>query len=381
MKILLVNYEYKPQCGGAGLGTYNMARTFCQMGHEVSILIGWDYTFGEPELIDGVKTYIIKTKKKNIHQSTAAGLLKFVVSGLSVIHNITKKQKFDIIQFYFSVPTGILKFGIKGNVPYVISLRGMDIPGFRNDKYKLLSEITKGVNKLVTKDAAAVTSLSAEAGRFFTNFSPTTKIDVIPNAVDYEQYTPKKIYSNTVKKFVAVSRLTGFKNLDLMIKAFAELQKKYPDIELDIYGEGRDRENLEKLIKELSAETYIRLKGYADRQKLIEVLPEYDVFSLMSIGDSFGIVFIEAMAVGLPIICARAGGPIEIVVEQETGLFANPNDMKDTIRVIEYCINHPGEMEKFGRKGRERVINCYSRESVAEQHIEVYKRCVENQNK
>jgi len=43
MNILLVNYEYKPQCGGAGLGTYNMARAFRQMGHEVDLLIGWDY--------------------------------------------------------------------------------------------------------------------------------------------------------------------------------------------------------------------------------------------------------------------------------------------------------------------------------------------------
>ena len=70
MKILLVNYEYKPQCGGAGLGTYNMARTFCSMGHKVSLLIGWDYTYGQPQIIEGMDTYVIKTKKKNIHQST-----------------------------------------------------------------------------------------------------------------------------------------------------------------------------------------------------------------------------------------------------------------------------------------------------------------------
>lgn len=54
-----------------------------------------------------------------------------------------KKHNFDVIQFYCSVPIGILKFGIKGNIPYVISLRGMDIPGFRNDRYKLLSEIQR----------------------------------------------------------------------------------------------------------------------------------------------------------------------------------------------------------------------------------------------
>ena len=53
MKILLVNYEYKPQCGGAGLATYNMAYMFQKMGHEVTLLISWDYTYGKPDMIEG----------------------------------------------------------------------------------------------------------------------------------------------------------------------------------------------------------------------------------------------------------------------------------------------------------------------------------------
>ena len=74
MKILLVNYEYKPQCGGAGLGIYNQAKAFKQKGHEVTILIGWDYAYGEPEIIEGVVTEIIPIKKKNVQQSSPIGL-------------------------------------------------------------------------------------------------------------------------------------------------------------------------------------------------------------------------------------------------------------------------------------------------------------------
>lgn len=378
MKILLVNYEYKPQCGGAGLGTYNMAKMFAQMGHEVTLLIGWDYKFGEPEIIDGVDAHLIKIRKKNIHQSTPQGMLSFVAKGLKLINRITRKESFDIIQFYFSVPTGILKYGIYGEIPYVISLRGMDIPGFRNDKYKALSEFTKRINHAVTKNAAAVTCLSAEAGKYFEKFSPDTEITIIPNAVDYNQYKTKEEYSNQVRKFVAVSRLTGFKNLDLMIKAFAKIHEKNDDVILDIYGEGKEQENLEKIIEELNAKDYVSLKGYADREKLIRVLPEYDCFSLMSVGDSFGIVFIEAMSVGLPIVCAKAGGPIEIIIEGETGIFAEPNNLQDTVEKIEYCINHPEEMRRMGINGRKRVEECYSMESVAIQHIELYKKIIKS---
>lgn len=376
MKILLVNYEYKPQCGGAGLGTYNMAKAFRKMGHDVSILIGWDYKYGVPEEIEGISTRVIKVKKKNIHQSTPSGLLKFVLMGMVKINQITRKEKFDIIQFYFSVPTGILKFAIHGKIPYVISLRGMDIPGFRNDKYKALSVITKGINYAVTKKAVAVTSLSAEAGKYFADFAPDIKIDVIPNAVDYEMYHAKEKYSKEVCKFVAVSRLTGFKNLDLMIKAFARVHEKYPQIILDIYGEGREQEALAQLIEELNAREYIALRGYADRNKLVKVLPEYDVFSLMSIGDSFGIVFIEAMSAGLPVICAKAGGPVEIILDGETGLFVKPDNLEDTVKIIEYCIENPEMMEQMGRNGRKRVEEYYSIKSVADQHIRLYEKCI-----
>ncbi|MDE7131852.1 MAG: glycosyltransferase family 4 protein [Lachnospiraceae bacterium] len=373
---MLVNYEYKPQCGGAGLGTYNMAKAFQQMGHNVTLLIGWDYKYGQPEILNNVDTYIIKTKKKNIHQSTALGLLKFVIAGLFKINQITRKKHIDIIQFYFSVPTGILKYGIHKKIPYVISLRGMDIPGFRNDKYKLLSKLTRSINYSVVKSAVAVTSLSAAAGKYFTEFAPDIRLDIIPNAVEYEMYHVKKDYAKQISKFVAVSRLTGFKNLDLMIQAFVKIHENYPSVILDIYGEGRERENLEQLIKLCQAESFIKLKGYANRQKLVEVLPEYDVFSLMSIGDSFGIVFIEAMSVGLPVICAKAGGPEEIVLDHETGMFAKPNDLEDTVQVIEFCIQNPELMEEMGKKGRKRVEECYSVVGVAKKHIDLYERCL-----
>ena len=77
------------------------------------------------------------------------GLLTFIMRGMKEIKRLTRENEYDVIQFYFSVPTGILKYGIKKNVPYVISLRGMDIPGFRKDKYRFQSLITQGINKAV----------------------------------------------------------------------------------------------------------------------------------------------------------------------------------------------------------------------------------------
>ena len=82
MKILLVNYEYKGQGGGAGQQMYYLARALRDFGHDVSLLIGWDDRLGVPELLDGANTHIVKHKRKNVQLSSPLGMLFFVIRGL-----------------------------------------------------------------------------------------------------------------------------------------------------------------------------------------------------------------------------------------------------------------------------------------------------------
>jgi glycosyltransferase involved in cell wall biosynthesis len=374
MNILLVNYEYKPQGGGAGVGTYNMAKAFSEMGNKVTLLIGWDNRFGKPDIPPNVDVELIQLKKKHLLRSSVFQLLLFVLRGLPIIRKLTKNNRYDIIQLYFSVPTGFLKYGIYEDVPYVVSLRGVDTPKLQNNQYGLLSSIVSPFNKAITKNAAAVLSLSNEAARMYKQFAPSTDITVIPNAVDFGSYIPKTKYSKKIKRFVSVSRLITWKNHDLLIDCIATLHECFPEISLDIYGDGYLSKYLEKQIEDRSASNYIKLKGYATPEKLAVILSDYDIFALLSTGDSFGLVFIEAMSCGLPIVCARAGGPIDVVLEGKTGFFSNPGDKEDTISVLRYCIEHPEEMEILGRAGRLRVEELYSVESIAKQHISLYKK-------
>lgn len=372
MNILLVNYEYKPQCGGAGFGTYNLASQLVQLGHKVDILVGWDYKFGNPENIEGVCAEYIKVHKKNIHQSTALGLLEFVCKGMLRINKMTRKKRYDVVQFYFSVPTGLLKYGVHAKIPYVISLRGMDVPGFHKDKYSLLSIVTKPFNRNIVKNADAVTALSTEFGKMFNLFEPSVEPRIIPNGLEIQDFQVKEHYSDRVSKFVSVTRLTSYKKIDIMIKAFVELHKKYEYISLDIYGEGFQKEELDQMIDEYDAGDYVALKGYENTEVLKKKLCEYDAFELLTVSDSFGNVFIEAMACGLPIICARAGGPCDIVIDHVTGVFVEPNDLNDTIEKMEWCLEHPNEMKAYGNAGRIRVEEKYSIANVAKQHIDMF---------
>lgn len=378
MNILLVNYEYKPQCGGAGFATYNLAKELNRQGQHVELLIGWDYRFGSPEILDNVQTYVIKLKKKSVHESSPLGVLGFVIKGLALISNLTKKNNYDIIQFFFSVPTGLLKFGIKNKIPYICSLRGIDVPSTRKDKYAFLRKIMNVINGSIVRDASAVTALSSELAGWFNAVFADIPVQVIPNGLDYSLFIPKKHYTDKIQKFVTVARLIDCKNIELSIKAFKRAHERYPNISLDIIGEGYLHERLEKVIYEEGMSDYICLKGYIEPSVIAKTLHEYDIFYLLTIADSFGQVFIEAMACGLPVICADIGGPKEIVIEGITGTKVIPNDEESAVKALQHAISCPADMERYGKAGRKRVIEYYSIESVASKHIEIYKKVFRN---
>ena len=376
LKILLVNYEYKGQGGGAGQQMYYMAESFRNLGHSVAVLAGWDYAFGSPDSPEGIESHFVKIKRKNVQLSTPFGLLKFVLRGTLRLRKLTKSTNFDIIQFYFSVPTGILKFGIHGTVPYVVSLRGMDIPGLQKNRYKTLSFLTSFVNKHVARNAASVTCLSKEAADVYRRFAPNIDITVIPNSIDFDAYTVKTSYQDKVVRIVSIGRLVSWKRMDLLIEAVVKLKEKHPKITLDIFGDGYQREFLMDMIKERKAEHFIFLKGFVDKKYFQDELSSYDLFALMSTGDSFGLVFIEAMACGLPVLAARKGGPIEIVEESVTGLLAAPDDLEDTIKQLDFCISNPQKMKLYGGNSRVRVENMYTVEAAAKRHVDLYRQII-----
>lgn len=376
MKILLVNYEYKPQCGGAGFATYNLAKELSRQGHHIELIVGWDYRFGNPEILKDVPTYIVTLKKKSIHESSPYGVLGFVIKGLPLISRLTKENNYDIIQFFFSIPTGLLKYGIKRKIPYVCSLRGIDVPSARKDKYAFLRNILNVVNKDIVSKAAAVTALSTELAGWLNSAFPDIPVQVIPNGLDYKLFARKKQYSSEVKKFVTVARLIRCKNIELSMRAFKKVHELYPDITLDIIGEGYLHDELSKMICAEGMSGYIHLIGYVDSSEIAKRLCEYDLFYLLTVADSFGQVFIEAMACGLPVICADIGGPKEIVVNDVTGIKVVPNDEDSAEKALMYAIQHPDKMQMYGENGYQRVLSEYSIERVARKHVDLYQKSI-----
>ena len=149
--------------------------------------------------------------------------------------------------------------------------------------------------------------------------------------------------------------------------------KDLDDVELEIIGDGYYKDKLISLIKKNNLTDRVKLLGYINNADLDQYLKAADIFILPSIGDSFGIVFLEAMACGLPIIAAKAGGVAEVVKNGFNGLLAEPNDLDSLKKAIIELKNNPDERVKFGLNSLARVKE-FNWEEIAEQYFKLYKK-------
>ena len=143
-------------------------------------------------------------------------------------------------------------------------------------------------------------------------------------------------------KFVTVSRLSDEKNLDILIKAFAVARQEKDLVDgsqltLDIYGEGVERENLEKLIKDYDAESFITLKGH---HKMDDLYKDYSTYVSASFAEGFGLSLMEAVGSGLFLVGYDVNyGNTNFVVEGRTGVLCPVDvDNRDSDENISYLV-------------------------------------------
>lgn len=119
-------------------------------------------------------------------------------------------------------------------------------------------------------------------------------------------------------RFMTASRLASEKHIDLIIQAFSTLRQDYPDIILDIYGQGEEEGKLQEVITRLEASDYVQLKGHS--KNLNEIYQQYDAFISASYSEGFGLTYIEALNAGLPVVTFKARfGAMELIKDSING--------------------------------------------------------------
>ena len=190
----------------------------------------------------------------------------------------------------------------------------------------------------------------------------------IPNILDY---IPKKKSKLDEKRIVSVGRLSPEKGYMDLLKIFNKISNKYPDWHLDIVGDGVEKEKLLKYINDNNLEKNIILHGFRKKDYIDKLFLKSSIYVMTSYTESFGIVLIEAMSYGLPVIAySSAEGALELIDSGSNGYLIKHRNEEAMIKKISDLIEKKEEREKIAKNGLESVKK-YAGDEVVKTWIDI----------
>lgn len=174
-------------------------------------------------------------------------------------------------------------------------------------------------------------------------------VDVQSNGIEVKEFTVKEDY--TLKnKILHIGRLGPEKNVDVLLKAFALIAKKNKELTFEIIGDGPERKYLEKLAKRLRIDSQVVFRGFLDRSIVIKEISESDLFVTASTIETQGLVILEAMASGLPVIGVDALAIPEAVIDSVNGFVVRPGDHRAIAEKFKVLLENQELREAMGKE-------------------------------
>ena len=376
MNILLLNYEFPPMGGGAANATFNIAQELVALGHSVDVLTSRLKGQASEEVLQGVRVYRVASWRKGIHDCGMRGAYTYVWNASFCLRKLLTSNRYNVCHYFFSLPTGLLSLlpGSHRSIPYIVSLRGSDVPMYDpfNRKLQIFHNLLKPVTRMIWERAAAVIALSNGLRETALQSVPCQKIGVVGNGVEIDLFHPLNVNKSRSGHFrlISVTRLIERKGVQHILLALKELND--PSIQLLVVGTGNYEEELRELADRLQLGEQVTFYGYCPRLNLPELYNSSDAFILPSMAESFGIVFAEAMACELPVIAGRTGG-VPDLIKDENGVLVTPGSVEEIKSAILRLKNSPECCTAMGLANRQRVMRHYSWSSVAARYEEIYR--------
>lgn len=303
----------------------------------------------------------------------------FMAKGIKrIINKVYKEFKFDLIHSHVAVPDGyagmILNKEFK--VPHVVTIHGQDFQNTisRNiNCKKALFNVLNHIDKIITVSNKLKNVVKDE------NFY--NKIEVVNNGIDKDYISVDKIQENYIEKnrinknlikILSVSNLKETKGIHINLKAIAKLKEIYSNISYDIIGDGEYRGKLEELIKELGLEDNVSFLGKLEHKEVIDIMKQYDIFSLPSYKEGFGMVYIEAMAQGIPVIGVKGEGIEDAIENGVNGFLVERKNIEELVKIMKFLIENPYKRIDIGKCAIETVLNKFTWNVNADKMISIY---------
>lgn len=378
-------YEDDPH----GIFVHRLMREVSKQGHEVHVIA--PYTGDKTEYqLDGV--YVQKFNyfypKRFQKLAGRSGMIDNVKEGFfvkiqflsfiifNVINSCRKLKDMDVVHVQWPIPNGLGALFLKWiyNIPYVSTVYGEEVYlSMRYHVTYILKFLLIGSSNIITiSNATFKASLNIGLSE--------NKLDIIPFGVDTSFYKPLDVDKDEeIFQILSVGYLIERKGFMYLISSIKEVLKEHKNIRLRIVGSGPQEQQIKNHISKLNLENHVEIIGNISDEDLLNMYNSSDLFILPSIIDSqgntegLGVVLIEAMACGVPVIGSNIGGITDIIQDGENGLLTSQKDVIGISKSIIKLIEDPDLREKISYNGYKRVQENFTWEVIAKQYDHFYK--------
>lgn len=370
LKILQVNKLYYPVRGGIEKVVQQLAEGLNDKT-VMQVLVCQQKGKSSKEIVNGVK----------VHRSSSKGILFSLPISFAFFKDMKKMlSNIDVLQIHMPFPLADIAFLMTGYKGKVVLWWHSDI--VRQKKlmffYKpIMTHLLKRADKIIVATQGHI-----EGSVYLKPYRQ--KCVIIPYGVDNdvisrgESYIEKnfkekqyEINNKDIVKFLFTGRLVYYKGCDILLKAFV----KVPNAILTLIGTGTMESELKKLASDLGLMNRVRFLGDVSIEELYKEYEECDVFILPSIlrSEAFGLVQIEAMAFGKPVINTKLPSGVPYVsLHNITGLTVEPGNIDELEKAMIWMTEHPEERLIMEKEARRRVIDNYTIENMLDNVLELY---------
>jgi len=392
MKIACMAFFPLKKMGGAQVFAFNFLSKLHEWGHEPTLYLT-DTAYRD--IRDRIKNCPFNVRPLGYRTYRMSIYAPMLVRQL--VRYAQKKEKYDLWQIIGAYPAGYIACALKGKAPLVLRAHGEDIQ--KNHKLKYGMRINPTLEKKIADTVNSMDAVICLTKTLYDSYRelrvPRENIFEIPNAVSTSRFTQKNDKAAIRKRYnipsdtlllITVGRCHIKKGHDL-IPRIAEGLRPHLNFKWLLIGEGchriRDEIRQKKLsdivipIEEISADEIFDKTGEVKlpNESLIQLLKSSDIFVFPTRIEGFGMVLIEAMAAGIPIVTTESPGVKEIMEHNKTALLSAVDDTSSIVSNIIKLAGDRGLRERLTASCREELAK-YNMDNIARQYLELYRQVV-----
>lgn len=404
IKVLHITPYFLPAIGGAEIGLYTLCEALNNIGVKSVVLTNGQSFEGNildklsirPRINPQIRNHE-KIGNVTIFRYKPVMFLRFFNSQLAKISNdtipiqhiegvfkackIIKNENIDIIHLQYFKNTSLLGYFAKKILkkPLIINLVGDDIYDpiipVQDNQWRYYSKLLKKCSATVAACTFVKNLVKEKTG--------SEDIQIIPYGVDINKFKRLEGFdtSRIMKKYnigdndkvvIAVQRPDSRKKVEILIHAAKKVIDNVPNTKFLIVGDGPERAKLENLTQKLHLTQNVIFTGKISEDELLRCYSIADIFSIHTLHEGFGIVYIEAMSMGLPIVTTYAHGNEDIIENEKNGFMVEPNNSDKLAEKIIYLLINDEIRNDIARHNREEAVEKYDLNNIARRWKELY---------